>query len=129
MEEFLLEVEGRLVRIVIEDSRGSDGTIPTLICRSARLTQILPHIPAESTPSKGWPGMPRGLGVRAEESPDLMEAAGVIELDVSALPAGEVAFAIEDFAREAQQAVAGGVTHIVLDLDTATVWGCQLVGA
>jgi hypothetical protein len=127
LEEFLLEVDGRLVRIIIEDARGADGTIPTLVCRAARFAQILPHIPAP--PDGGWPGMPRGMAVQSSEMEDLERGPGVIQLDVSALPAGELAFALEDFAREAEQAVGAGVTHVTLDTDTASAWGCELVGA
>jgi hypothetical protein len=138
MEEFLLEIEGRLVRVLIEDERGADGSVPTLVCRSARWAQIVPSAvrppppppPPDDDEDDGsvlYPGFPLVLSerIRAAEEPVLE-----LHLDVSGLPMGPVPFALEEFATQAaKHAAPGGGPPLVMDGDMARAWGCELVDA
>jgi hypothetical protein len=124
MEEFLIEINGRLVRIVIEDVRGDDGAIPTLVCRAAQFARVLPLNAGEAAPGR-FPGMPRALNVEVERGRAIKE----LRLDVSDLSSGLIPFSIEQFAAQAERAVAEGVTSVRLTNEDAEEWGSQLVRA
>jgi len=129
MEEFLLRIRDRLVRVLIDDVRGAEGSVPTLICREAPFAEILPHAtsapPAAPPGSIHFPSWPHAL--RAEIRAD---AAAVSELtiDLSQLPTGIVPFALDDFSRQVSSEVESGTTTLKLDTSLAEAWGCQLTG-
>jgi hypothetical protein len=126
MEEFLLKLENRIVRILIEDSRGPAGSVPTLICREARLAEVLPsgtEVPPGEPPVKWFPPMSydRLRLDRAEEALGY----GEVRLDVSELPPGAVPFALGAFADKAAEAVDAGATEVRLDREKAVEWGAE----
>jgi hypothetical protein len=136
MEEFLLEIDGRLLRVLIEDLRGADGVLPTLICRAARTAQVFPlrvEPPADApprVPSTGhrFPGMPSALVERLEREDD-QSSVHELTLDLSALPSGTVPFGLDEFSAQALRAANSGTTSIKLDSQNAAEWGIELVGA
>jgi hypothetical protein len=136
LEEFLLDVDGRVIRVLIEDARGADGAVPTLVCRAARWAQIVPHTvldhpsQPEQPPQPGegavhFPGLPQAVAERLIEA---SEPVYELTLNVSDLPSGHVPFAIEDFtAQAAEHASVGGEARLQMDGGMARAWGCELV--
>jgi len=122
MEEFLLEVNGRLIRIVIEDVRGSDGCVPTLICSAAPFAQVLPLNPGSAQGYQGFPGMPRALRERGDE------ALEELRIDLSQLSSGTIPFSLEQFAEHATGALASGSREVRLTPEAAGEWGAPSVG-
>jgi hypothetical protein len=132
MEEFLLEFEGRLLRVMVEDSRGADGAVPTLVCRGASWVRMLPQqVPPPPDPpgeAKGppihYPGFPQMLAERVLADP---ESVREVRLDVSGLPSGLVPFAIDDFsAQAAKHATDPGGPIVELGSAEAAAWGCEM---
>jgi hypothetical protein len=129
MEEFLLKVDGRIIRILIEDARGPAGSVPTLICHEARLGEIWPSgstVPPGQPPGKWFPPMSYDRLTLEQAEEDLRY--GEIQLDVSELPPGVVPFALGQFAEKAAEAVDAGATEVRLDREKAERWGSQLPG-
>jgi hypothetical protein len=120
VEEFLLEIEGRLVRVVIEDNRGLGGAIPTLVCRAAQRARIYPVTPASG--QTRYPGMPRALASRVEREDEKVDE---LHLEVSELAAGETLFSLEQFAEQVSNATETGVTGVRLTRAEAPLWGAQ----
>jgi hypothetical protein len=134
VEEFLIEAEGRLIRILIEDDRGPEGAVPTLICRSARYVQILPRGTGSEGGSSGdgfpgFPGMPEALAVAVDDSARISNAAS-FRLDVSDLPSGFVPFSIDEFFEQVLRHVSESrETAVRLERSELADWGCELMDA
>ncbi|HEX6679799.1 MAG TPA: hypothetical protein VF063_04055 [Gaiellaceae bacterium] len=135
MEEFFLEVEGRILQVLIEDPRGEEGTVPTLVCRAAEHGQVLPVTvpePADTPPPTngefpGFPRIPLVLRARIEGSPELVDLLAQVRVDVSQLDPGPAQFELGTFASAALAAV-GSRDPVVLDRDRARAWGLRRIG-
>jgi hypothetical protein len=123
LEELLLRVNGRLVRVLIDDARGANGCVPTLICREARAAEVVAHAEPESSGPGRFPSFP--LALRGELTADAVGPAE-LKLDVSELPGGLVAFALEDFCQQVAREVESGTPGVRLDVETAAAWGCRV---
>lgn len=123
MQEFFLDVDGRFVRILLEDARGEDGAVPTLVCREARMAQVLPaQVEDESRP--WFPRFPRAL----VEQSRYAEAEPVqLHVDTFGLPSGSVPFEIGAFARKAADELSSGATTVEITRSNAHEWGAQVV--
>jgi hypothetical protein len=111
MDEFLLDVDGQILRVLIEDSRGPKGSLPALVSSDAASIRILPQSkPKPPPPGKKYPGFPQKLRS--------------LQLDVSGLPAGPVQFSIGKFTEQAASlASTTEIARFDLTLDDAKSWG------
>lgn len=126
MEQFLLQVEGHIVGVAIEDSRGADGTIPVLVDSDSKSAGVLPMVVPDApkpAPRTRFPHMPRGLADRIEADADLEEKVKELQLDVSALPAGLFLFRLDQFAKHALAVTQSGVSKVELAKEQTPAWG------
>jgi hypothetical protein len=123
MQEFFLDVDGRIVRILLEDARGDDGAVPTLVCREARMAQVLPA-PVEDESRPWFPRFPRAL---IEQARYVEAEPAQLRVDTHDLPSGSVPFEIGAFARKVADEIGSGVTAVELTRSNAHQWGGQVV--
>lgn len=122
MQEFLLELGGRFVRVLIDDSAAS-GSVPTLVCLDARHAQVLPtEVPTrpEPEPNHWFPRFPSSL------REDISRTAGApaeLHVELHQLPPGTVRFALGAFTEKVTDALESGATVVRIDTENGDEWG------